>query len=61
MPGAEHAGILRVVDIGFPDDLVRAGAWLTEPEDVRAWPLGATPTRTSAPQGSWSSLRGRAG
>ena len=36
MPGAEHAGILRVVDIGFPDDLVRAGAWLTEPEDVAA-------------------------
>ena len=37
MPGAEHAGILRVVDIGFPDDLVRAGAWLTEPEDVAGW------------------------
>ena len=37
IPGAEHAGILRVVDIGFPDDLVRAGAWLTEPEDVAGW------------------------
>ncbi len=32
MPGAEHAGILRVVDIGFPDDLLRARAWLTEPD-----------------------------
>jgi NAD(P)H-hydrate epimerase len=37
MPGAEHAGIVRVVDIGFPDDLVRAHAWLTEPSDVAAW------------------------
>jgi hydroxyethylthiazole kinase-like uncharacterized protein yjeF len=34
LPGAEYAGALRVVDIGFPDDLVRADAWLTEPEDV---------------------------
>ena len=37
MPGAEHAGVLRVVDIGFPDDLVRAHAWLTEPSDVAGW------------------------
>jgi ADP-dependent NAD(P)H-hydrate dehydratase / NAD(P)H-hydrate epimerase len=37
LPGAEHAGILRVIDIGFPEDLVRAGAWLTEPEDVADW------------------------
>jgi len=37
MPGAEHAGNVRVVDIGFPDDLVRAHAWLTEPSDVAAW------------------------
>jgi NAD(P)H-hydrate epimerase len=37
MPGAEHAGIVRVADIGFPDDLVRARAWLTEPSDVAAW------------------------
>jgi ADP-dependent NAD(P)H-hydrate dehydratase / NAD(P)H-hydrate epimerase len=37
MPGAEHAGIVRVVDIGFPDDLVHARAWLTEPQDVAAW------------------------
>jgi NAD(P)H-hydrate epimerase len=37
LPGAEHAGVLRVVDIGFPDDLLRAGAWLTEPADVASW------------------------
>jgi hydroxyethylthiazole kinase-like uncharacterized protein yjeF len=37
MPGAEHAGIVRVVDIGFPDDLIRAHAWLTQPQDVAAW------------------------
>jgi ADP-dependent NAD(P)H-hydrate dehydratase / NAD(P)H-hydrate epimerase len=37
LPGAEHAGVLRVVDIGFPDDLLRAQAWLTEPEDVAGW------------------------
>lgn len=37
MPGAEHAGIVRVIDIGFPDDLVRPRAWLTEPSDVAAW------------------------
>jgi NAD(P)H-hydrate epimerase len=37
MPGAEHAGAVRVVGIGFPDDLIRARAWLTEPSDVAAW------------------------
>lgn len=37
LPGAEHAGMVRVVDIGFADDLVRAHAWLTEPSDVSAW------------------------
>jgi NAD(P)H-hydrate epimerase len=36
LPGAELAGALRVVDIGFPDDLVRAEAFLVEPDDVRA-------------------------
>jgi NAD(P)H-hydrate epimerase len=34
MPGAERAGAVRVVDIGFPQDLVRAGAFVTEPADV---------------------------
>jgi NAD(P)H-hydrate epimerase len=37
LPGAEHAGVVRVVDIGFPNDLMRARAWLTEPSDVAAW------------------------
>ena len=37
LPGAEHAGVVRVVDIGFPDDLIRGRAWLTEPSDVAAW------------------------
>jgi NAD(P)H-hydrate epimerase len=36
MPGAELAGAVRVVDIGFPDDLVVAAAFLTEPTDVVA-------------------------
>jgi hydroxyethylthiazole kinase-like uncharacterized protein yjeF len=34
LPGAELAGAVRVVDIGFPEDLVRARAFLTEPGDV---------------------------
>jgi NAD(P)H-hydrate epimerase len=37
LPGAEYAGVLRVVDIGFSDDLVVARAWITEPSDVAAW------------------------
>jgi NAD(P)H-hydrate epimerase len=37
LPGAEHAGVVRVVDIGFPDDLVRAAAAMTEPADVARW------------------------
>jgi len=36
LPGAERAGDVRVVDIGFPLDLVRADAWLVEAEDVAA-------------------------
>ncbi|HEY7400166.1 MAG TPA: NAD(P)H-hydrate dehydratase [Actinomycetota bacterium] len=36
LPGAERAGTVRVVDIGFPEDLVEAEAWLTEPGDVAA-------------------------
>ena len=34
LPGAECAGAIRVVDIGFDDDAMRASAWLTEPDDV---------------------------
>jgi NAD(P)H-hydrate epimerase len=36
LPGAERAGQLRVVDIGFPDDLLRTDLFLTEPWDVAA-------------------------
>jgi NAD(P)H-hydrate epimerase len=36
MPGAERTGALRVVDIGFPDDLLHTDVFLTEPADVRA-------------------------
>ena len=36
LPGAELAGALRVVDIGFPEDLVRADTFLIEPADVVA-------------------------
>ncbi|MEA2555714.1 MAG: ADP-dependent NAD(P)H-hydrate dehydratase / NAD(P)H-hydrate epimerase, partial [Actinomycetota bacterium] len=42
MPGAEFAGDVRVVDIGFPEELVRADVFLTEPQDVvRALPARA--------------------
>ncbi len=34
LPGGDAAGALRVVDIGFPDDLVHADVFLSEPEDV---------------------------
>jgi NAD(P)H-hydrate epimerase len=37
LPGAERAGTVRVVDIGFPDELLRAGLFLPEPEDVAGW------------------------
>ncbi len=36
LPGAEHSGTVRVVDIGFPDDLVRPSIGLVEPADVAA-------------------------
>jgi ADP-dependent NAD(P)H-hydrate dehydratase / NAD(P)H-hydrate epimerase len=37
-PGADHAGVVEVADIGFPEDLLRPGdLTLVEPEDVRAW------------------------
>jgi hydroxyethylthiazole kinase-like uncharacterized protein yjeF len=34
-PGAEHAGELRVVDLGFPPDLLRSDLDLVEAADVR--------------------------
>ncbi|MEO8292892.1 MAG: NAD(P)H-hydrate dehydratase [Actinomycetota bacterium] len=36
LPGAERAGSLRVVDIGFPRDLMVTDLFLTEPQDVAA-------------------------
>jgi NAD(P)H-hydrate epimerase len=36
LPGAELAGDLRVVDIGFPEELIPDGIGLTEPGDVLA-------------------------
>ncbi len=36
LPGAGFAGAVRVADIGFPEDLVRADTFLVEPEDVAA-------------------------
>jgi hydroxyethylthiazole kinase-like uncharacterized protein yjeF len=35
-PGAEHAGLLEVADIGFPPDLVRSDLVLVEPDDALA-------------------------
>ncbi|MGZ5349584.1 MAG: NAD(P)H-hydrate dehydratase [Actinomycetota bacterium] len=37
LPGAEYAGAVRVVDIGFPDELLRADAYLVESSDVAGW------------------------
>jgi hydroxyethylthiazole kinase-like uncharacterized protein yjeF len=34
LPGADASGAVRVVDIGFPEELVHADAFLTEPADV---------------------------
>lgn len=35
-PGAEYAGLVEVVDIGFPGDLISTHLWEVEPEDVSA-------------------------
>jgi len=45
LPGALHAGLVEVVDIGFPADLLRADVGLTEGEDVAAM-LPARPPDT---------------
>lgn len=36
LPAAEHAGTVRVADIGSPDELIDADVFLTEPGDVAA-------------------------
>jgi ADP-dependent NAD(P)H-hydrate dehydratase / NAD(P)H-hydrate epimerase len=33
-PGAAHAGVLEVADIGFPEDLLKSDVLLVEPEDA---------------------------
>jgi NAD(P)H-hydrate epimerase len=33
-PGAEHAGLVEVADIGFPADLVQSDLWLVEADDA---------------------------
>ena len=43
LPGAEYAGDVRVVDIGFPDDLLPDSCGLTEPDDV----VGVLPERAT--------------
>lgn len=45
LPGAEFAGAVRVADIGFPEELVRAEVFLVEPADVAAW-LPVRPVET---------------
>ena len=45
LPGALYAGLIEVVDIGFPADLLRADVGLTEGEDVAAM-LPARPPDT---------------
>ena len=48
-PGAEHAGLVEVVDIGFPGDLVRSRLALLEATDVAAaLPPRATDTHKRA-------------
>src|SRR5207244_2039159 len=38
-PGAAHAGVVEVVDIGFPPDLVRSDLLLVDQDDVaEVWP-----------------------
>lgn len=49
LPGAERTGIVEVVDIGFPSDLVHADLLLVEAEDVAAMvPRRATETHKRA-------------
>jgi hydroxyethylthiazole kinase-like uncharacterized protein yjeF len=37
LPGAELAGVVEVVDIGFPRELVTSDTWLLEAADVAEW------------------------
>ncbi len=49
LPGAANAGIVEVVDIGFPGDLLTTDTWLLEPDDIaRALPERAPDTHKRA-------------
>jgi ADP-dependent NAD(P)H-hydrate dehydratase / NAD(P)H-hydrate epimerase len=49
LPGAANAGIVEVVDIGFPGELLATDTWLLEPDDVaRALPERALDTHKRA-------------
>jgi hydroxyethylthiazole kinase-like uncharacterized protein yjeF len=50
LPGAANAGIVEVVDIGFPPDLVTGDVWLLEDADVAeaAPPRGPETTKRAA-------------
>jgi hydroxyethylthiazole kinase-like uncharacterized protein yjeF len=49
LPGAENAGVVEVVDIGFPGELLTSDTWLLEPDDVAdALPERATDTHKRA-------------
>jgi NAD(P)H-hydrate epimerase len=37
LPGAAHAGVVEVADIGFPRDLIASALSLVEAEDVASW------------------------
>jgi hydroxyethylthiazole kinase-like uncharacterized protein yjeF len=43
MPGALHAGVLEVADIGFPSDLMRSELLLVEAADIASWLPGRDP------------------
>jgi hydroxyethylthiazole kinase-like uncharacterized protein yjeF len=37
LPGATHAGVVEVADIGFPEDLIRSDLGLVDGTDVASW------------------------
>ena len=61
LPGAERAGAVRVVDIGFTDGAVEPTTFLVEPDDVAAscHPVPPTPTNERRAWSWWSRVRVR--
>ena len=53
LPGAERAGTVRVVDIGFIGGAVDPTTFLVEPGDVAGSCQLAQPTPTSEPRAWW--------